>query len=163
MAKAATEVPKQVIRDAETQDYIERAKIAREQRRAAPMTGLDGKIKIPQKEAIARFSKDTGGQNGEFHWMFGDREMSSYYADQGYEPVLDQGRHFSIAGDPMWKIPTDLHQSQLEAIAAESNRILKARREETVEGTEGGATATNEVKVSDGSGDVKQNTFSSPE
>lgn len=142
-------------------DYIRRAKIAREQRAAAPMTGDTGRIRIRQKEAFERFSKDSGGQDGEFHFMFGDRELSDFYADHGYEPVLFQGRHHQIDGDPMWKIPTEMFDEDIAQVEAQSNRILQSKR--TLSQSTDEVHGTTEVKVTDGEGNVKVDTFTEPE
>jgi hypothetical protein len=160
MAKSTTiEAPTKI--DPKLADYMARAKVARELRKAAPVTSLKGAIRIPQKEAIARFSKDSGGQDGTFHWMFGDREKSDFYADHGYEPVLHQGMHYHIDGDPMWKIPADIHQEDLDSIAAQSNRIRDAKRTASPDSAE--VRGTTETKVTDGEGNVKMDTFTSPE
>jgi len=94
-----------------------RAKAAREMRRAAPAVTVAGFVTIPQKDIINRVARGTGGQDGEWHWTFQDRNDGDKLTDLGYEPGIDPdtGKWVNYQGDPLWKIPTqDFEQSQKE-------------------------------------------------
>ena len=114
--------------DVKAMDYADRARRARENRKLAPQVSVSGAMTVPQKEIIARFARDEGGQDGKFHYFFGDKDLSDRYADNGAEPVFHQGDHYNYLGDPMWKIPTDLHKQDLDAVVARSNTLLHANR-----------------------------------
>ena len=130
-------------------DYLERAAAAQKRRRDAPRTGVIGTIEIPQKSAIERFSRDTGGQDGEFHLWFGDRKKADADADRGNEPVMHQGKQYEIDGDPMWRMPIDLHNADMAQNVAQSASMLRSRR---LERTSGSPDSSDAVTIKDGTG-----------
>jgi hypothetical protein len=126
--------------------WIEKAKFARQQRKSAPPIDVRGFAMIPQKSMIEKYAKETGGQNAPkgFHFMFGDRKLGDNYADQGYEPVLENGKHVHVEGDPLWKIPTSLYQADLSGVKARSDFLLKARVKEDAAAVKASGTTGNE-------------------
>ena len=104
---------------------------------------------IPQKAMIEKYAKETGGQNAPkgFHFMFGDRKLGDNYADLGSEPVLENGKHVNVEGDPLWKIPTALYQADLASVKARSDFLLKARVKEDADAVKAtGTTGTEEYE-----------------
>jgi hypothetical protein len=109
--------------------WLERARIAREQRKTAPPVDVRGFATVQQKVLIKKFAEPHGGQDAKdgFHFMFGDRKLGDNYADKGYEPVMLNGNQVHFEGDPLWKIPTELHEQDKQADVARSDFLLKQR------------------------------------
>lgn len=140
--------------DPKIADMQERARAAQQQARAlrkeAPGVMLqDPMHRIPQKDLFKKYAERDGfkGQDDPagFHYMFGDRNMTDQYPDLGYEPVLEKGtggtvKQVTWGGDPMWKIPTDLHNAQLKENADRANRASRNEAERAVEATNRSAT-----------------------
>ena len=106
-----------------------RAESAREMRRAAPAVTATGLVAIPQKSIINRVSKDTGGQDGEWHWSFHDRNKLEQDIDQGFEPGIDPatGKWENFGGDTLTKIPTADWDRMLRENKARSDAMLGER------------------------------------
>jgi len=113
--------------DPQLLDYAERAKRAQAQRKLAPATGVVSRAQIPMVEIVERFSASTGGQNGEYHWFWGLKDNSSFYADHGYEPVLESGAQVQYEGMPLWKIPTEFYRDELAAVSDRDRAQMRTK------------------------------------
>lgn len=130
---------------------------SRAMRKEAPSVGVKGvRMTIPQKDLIDKYAKIDGtkGQdsNGGDHYMFGDRDLTDQYPDQGYEPVLDRGaggtmKQVSWQGDPMWKIPSDLYKAQLEENAKRALHISRSESEAQTANTNRSGVMNEEVQT----------------
>jgi hypothetical protein len=111
---------------AKLQRLQKRAQAAREMRRAAPEATATGLVTVPQKDIINRVSRDTGGQDGDWHWTFQDRRDEDRLIDLGYEPGIDPqtGKWVHYQGDPLWKLPTQDHEQMLKENSARSQAML---------------------------------------
>jgi len=135
-------VEKKVKVSREITDMTDRAERAQAQMRAARAAAPDGILvtkpvsDVRQKQLIAAHASIDGfdGQDadGGFHYMFGDRDLSNEYPDQGYVPCMDRGtngtrKQEACQGDPMWKIPTDLYELALSDRANKAKAIAEQR------------------------------------
>jgi len=126
---------------AELKRLQERAKSAREMRRSAPEVDVNGFVTIPQKDIINRVAKDSGGQDGEWHFTFQDRKDSERLVDRGYEPATEHGKWVDFEGDPLWKIPTGDFERSLRENKARSDAMLSAKWKADAKATGEKATA----------------------
>ena len=104
------------------------AAAARTQREKAPMTGVKGDLRIPQKDIIARFLGEQGGKNnvaGEWHFLFIPSAKLKQYASRGYEPVIENGEMVVYQSDVLMKIPTKFYTEELAATKADSDRVTR--------------------------------------
>ena len=133
---------------------IDRAKSAREMRAAAPPVTVDGKVTIPQKEIINRVSKDTGGQDGDWHWTFQDHRDVDRLVEQAYEPGIDPvtGRWQKYEGDVLMRCRTEDFELSLKANKAKSDLMLRdkisaegGRKQRLVPGSNVVSVETDEV------------------
>jgi len=109
-----------------------RAKAAREMRSTAPVIGVNNKrVVIPQKQQIARAAKDSGGQDGKFHWTHQPKERLDIMVDQGYEPGLDPdtGKWLKFTGDYLMKTLTKDFEKSLQENSAISKAMLGEKME----------------------------------
>ena len=127
--------------------WLEKAKFAQKQRKSAPAIDVRGFAPIAQKVMFEKYARETGGQDAPkgFHFMFGDRTLGDNYADQGYEPVMENGRHVNVQGDPLWKIPTSMYQSDLATAKSRSDFLLKARVKDDAAAASAGGAAGSET------------------
>ena len=119
--------------DAQTAAKIKRlqarAEAAREMRRAAPASTVSGRVTIPQKDIINRVAKETGGQDGEWHWTFQDRRDEDKLVALGYEPGMnpETGKWEKFQGDPLWRCKTEDFEQSLKDNKAASDAMLGAK------------------------------------
>lgn len=113
--------------DPQLLDYAARAKRAQAQRKLAPLTGVVSRVQIPMVEIVDRLSASTGGQNGEYHWFWGLQDQSSFYADHGYEPVVESNEQVRYQGTPLWKIPTEFYHAELAAVSARDKAQMRTK------------------------------------
>ena len=116
--------PKSYPVDKQANDWLERAKAAQAQRRSISDISVRAKITIPQKELIAKHAPECVGADATYHPLFGDRNLSETYVDEGYEPVMFQGKQVQYGGDPLWKLPMDLHKQNVDVNAIRSATML---------------------------------------
>jgi hypothetical protein len=115
------------IQDKKLIEYIEIAKKAQAQRLKAPLVGVRAKYSSPMKSQINRLSADTGGQDGQYHWYYGNAKKAGEYARSGYEPVVENGEQVNANGSPLWKIPIAFHQAELNAVVARDKEQLRVK------------------------------------
>ena len=123
--------------DPKLRDMTERAERAQAQARELRATAPDvamgrPKSNIPQRKLEAKYARMDGFKGNDdpagMHYMFGDRDLTEQYPDEGYVPVLEKGvggtvKQVTWQGDPMWKIPTDIYTARLEDNAARGKRM----------------------------------------
>ena len=107
------------------QDDIELARIAQARLRdQAPETMIAESLQIPQKKLISQFCPEAVGPNATHHAWFGDSVQYKQNLHDGNEPVYDRGQKILYGGDPMLKIPIDIHKKRMQASADRGNKIL---------------------------------------
>jgi hypothetical protein len=116
-----------LIHDKKVKEYLEAAKKAQAQRLKAPLTGVTHQGKSPRKNTIQRLSVNSGGQDGNFHFVWGDKSKSVTYANAGYEPVIEHGEHVQDQGDPLWKIPTEFYRAEVDASVERDRQQLRVK------------------------------------
>ena len=138
-------------KDPRIAEYVERAKLAREQRKMAPLTNVKGDISIPQKDLIAQMKKQDAERGEDWHYFFGDSRLSDRYADAGNEPAIQRGEQVKYWGDPLWRCPRDMHEQHMKEDAAKSTALFQRRVKETKQEAQSNKTGANDTgyKVSD--------------
>ena len=122
-------VEKSVVISKEVETLIKRAESAAEMRRSAPAVTVKGQVSIPQHDIINRVSKGMGGQDGDFHWTFQNKEDVNTLVDKGYCPGTDpaDGKWVNLQGMPLMKLPIDLWEQHLRENSAQSNAMLGSK------------------------------------
>jgi len=130
-ARTCKSAPKEVIETQLSNDpkIAELQKRARENvqkarylRASAPEgVRISGMTGIQLDQTLDRWGKLFGDN---WHFMTGDRNLSEQYVDQGYEPVVIDGRWENNEGDPGWMIPKDVYEGRLSDLSkhAENKR-----------------------------------------
>ena len=130
------------------QALLDVAHSAQKTRKEAPMTGVDGGLRIPQKDIIARFTKDQGGKNdvdGGYHYLFDDHKTVTERANNGYEPVIENGELVPYQTDVLFRIPTEFYKASLQADKERSDLMMRTEM----------TRAAKEAKAAGGSSNVR--------
>lgn len=121
--KATQENAKAPVVDSKLAELRRRAKESQKTRRSVDFLSLKGETTIPQKKAIERLRR-LGVIKANDYPMFGDRDKTEEYPDEGFEPVVYQGKHYAYRGDPLWIKPRWLKDKEDAAhMAAEKKRM----------------------------------------
>lgn len=132
------------------QQLMAMAQAAQKQREKAPMTGVVGDLRIPQKDIISRFTQDQGGQNDAkdgFHYLFIDNRQLKTYAARGYEPVVEDGEVVPYQTDVLIRIPTKFYEDELGANKARSDHAMTSEVEKMTKGTKVGKATVSRAQT----------------
>ena len=130
------------------QALLDMAHAAQKTRKDAPLMGVTGGLRIPQKDIIARFTVDQGGKNdvdGGYHYLFDDQNTGASRASDGYELVIENGDVVRYQTDVLYRIPTEFFKASLMADKERSDIMMRTEM----------TRAAQEAKAAGGSANVR--------
>jgi len=78
---------------------------------------------VDERAAIANKYALTG-----YKMVYGDRDKTRDYLDQGYEPVTDAGQAVHHKGDPLYRVKASYYEERKRRSELESVQILEQAR-----------------------------------
>ena len=115
------------VNDPKVLEYLKTAQRVQRQRKLAPITSVTSRYGSPSKNIINRLSKDSGGQNGKYHWIWGTKDSGDHLASMGYEPVVEHGEQIQNSGKPLWKVPTEFYRVEVDATIERDRQQLRVK------------------------------------